>query len=421
MLFERKKKNYSVLYKDSIWSLKVGNFSIIWWKKDLRKKLEGEWIFIQKIVDIEKNLEKAKSIHWNDQELFNFTNIFRLELSKWVDSVVSVKSALNEVYKKTFSPLVYSMLLQVKENRKFENIIHEYPNVFDDIYTSTIDWYFKHKHDPIEGLVKLEEYILERQKFKKTVIDKTRMLFLTIGLTIVLSYVLDLVIYEWIRENFNNFWRPLPDFTQAYHNTLYFFAKYIGVIILIVWVIALYYKQFKNENLKILLGKLKLQIPIYGEIHKKKCVYDIIDTFTIMRSSDTMQRDILKILMESANNFYLKKIIEEATEEIKWWKQIWKALEPYGFFSWADEDVIHAFKSTNVDESMISLRRVKKVELQQLVEKSLRMLTSVMLVFALVIGASMGVAYYWPVQKQTTLVKDKINADKEASLDNNQF
>jgi hypothetical protein len=70
--------------------------------------------------------------------LFNFTRYFRLELSKGVDNIVSPKEALKEVYKKTFNPLVYAILTEVEDNRKFENIIDDYPNIFDDIYNATI-------------------------------------------------------------------------------------------------------------------------------------------------------------------------------------------------------------------------------------------------------------------------------------------
>lgn len=418
MLFSRKKRQYSVLYKDQIWSLKVGIYSIIGWKKELSKELNKQWIYIQKIIDLEKLIEKSKSIQWNDQQLFDFTNILRLELAKGLDSAVSTKDALWEVYKKTFDPVVYALLIHAKNNRKFENIIPEFSNIFDDVYIATIKWFFAVKHDPCAGLLKLEERISERQEFKRTLLDKTRILILTIGLTIILSYVLDFIIYDGIKENYAKFWKPLPDFTEFYHNSLYFFAKYFGFIFLAWGVLGMFYKLTSREKFKIALGRFKFQIPIYWDIHKKKCIYDIIEIFTVMRESDTTQRELLKILAESSNNFYLKKIIEEATEEIKWGKQIWLALEEYGFFTWPDEDVIHAFKSPRMDESMKSLKRVKLVELNQLVAKSMRSLTTAMLIASLILGASMGVAYYGPVQKQTTLVKDQINADKEASLNN---
>jgi len=42
------------------------------------------------------------------------------------------------VYKKTFNPLVYAIWTEIENNRKFEDIIDDYPNVFDDIYRSTV-------------------------------------------------------------------------------------------------------------------------------------------------------------------------------------------------------------------------------------------------------------------------------------------
>jgi hypothetical protein len=106
-------------------------------------------------------------------------------------------------------------------------------------------------------------------------------------------------------------------------------------------------------------------------------------------------------------------------KEVIWGKQLGNALEEYWFFTWADDDVIHAFKSENVEEAMISLKWVKKVELDQLTERILRMLTSAMLVLTIILGLAMWFAYYKPVQMQSTLIKDKINSDKEASLNNN--
>lgn len=419
MFIKKEERKYSVLYKNEVWWLKVSTFSIIWNKRDLKKDLETKGIFIQKIIDLDSVISYAKNIHWSIDELFNFTNIFRLELSKWAYWVVPVRDVIKEVYKKTFNPLVYAIWTEIENNRKFEDIIDDFPNIFDDIYRSTIKWYWWEKHLPVEWLIKLEEYIKEKQAFRRKVIDKTRTSFITISAIVVLSYVLDWVIYEWINKNFISLGRELPDFTQAYHRWLWLIIKYIGMFFIMFWLLIWYYKLLKWKKIKIFLWKLKFAIPFFWKIHKKKCVYDIIDTFIIMRESDIMQRELLQILAKSANNFYLEEIILSVRKEVIWWKQLGSSLEEYWFFTWADDDVIHAFKAKNIDESMLSLKSVKKVELDQLTSKILRLLTSAMLVLTLVLWLSMWFAYYKPVQMQSWLIKDKINADKEASLDYN--
>jgi len=95
-------------------------------------------MFIQKIIDLDSVLSYAKSIHWSNEELFNFTNIFRLELAKQAMAVVPVRDVIKEVYKKTFNPIVYAIWTEIENNRKFEDIVDDYPNIFDDIYRSTI-------------------------------------------------------------------------------------------------------------------------------------------------------------------------------------------------------------------------------------------------------------------------------------------
>lgn len=419
MWFSRKEKKYSVLYKNQLWSLDVGTFSIIWTKRDLRKKYEKEGIFIQEIIDLEKILTYSRNVTWTDEQLFNFTRYFRLELSKWIDSVVSPKDALKEVYKKTFNPLVYAILSEVENNRKFEDVISEYPKIFDEIYRSTVNWYFWNKYEPIEGLKKLEKYIIWKQEFKKKLVDKTRMSIITITLVVILSYVLDWIIYEMIKENFNSYWKPLPDFTTLYHNSLYFVVKYIWPMLILLWLLWIIYDLLQWDKIKIWLWKLKLELPFYWAIHRKKSIYDIIDTLVIMRESDIRMRDLLLILSNSTDNYFYKKVILEVREWIKAWKHIWNEFEQFGIFTWPDEDVIHAFKSSNMDESFNSLRDVKKVELEDLTNKTLRSLTAFMVILSLFMWFSMGYAYYKPVQMQSSLVKDQINADKQAALDNN--
>jgi len=419
MLFTRKEKKYSVLFKNQIWSLDVGTFSIIWTKRELRKKLEKKWIYIQKIIDLDKIISYSKSLHWNDKELFNFTRYFRLELSKGVDNIVSPKEALKEVYKKTFNPLVYAILTEVEDNRKFENIIDDYPNIFDDIYNATIKWYFWTKHEPIDWLIKLEKYIQEKQEFKKNLMDKSRMYMVTISLVIVLSYILDWLIYDMIKDNFNTYWRPVPDFTENYHNILYFFVKYTWIFLILFGVLSLWYTLLQWDKIKIILWKIKLLIPFYWPIHKKKSVYDIIDTFVIMRESDIRMRDLLLILARSTNNYYYKKVLLEVREEVMTWKQLGSSIEEFWIFTWSDEDVVHAMKSSNIEEALISLRNVKKVELEYLTESVLRKFTVALVITTLFMWFSMGYAYYRPVQMQSNLVKEKIQADREASLENN--
>jgi len=419
MLFSSKERKYSVLYKNSIWSLEVRTFPIFWNKRALRKELEPKWIFIQKIIDLDSVLSSAKSIHWSDQELFNFTNIFRLELAKQALSVVPVRDVIKKVYKKTFNPLVYAIWTEIENNRKFEDIIDDYPNVFDDIYRSTVKWYWWEKHAPVEWLIKLEEYIKEKQAFKRQVVSKTRASIITISAIVVFSFVLDWIIYEWIEKNFWSLWRELPDFTQSYHNVLIWLVKYIWAISIGIGLMFWYYELLQWKKIKIFLWKLKFSLPFYWTIHKKKSVYDIIDTFIIMRESDIWERDLLLIMAKSANNFYLEQIILSARKEVIGWKQLWDALEEYWFFTWADDDVIHAFKSSNAEDSMISLKDVKKVELDQLTGKTLRTLTASMMALTLILGIWMGVAYYKPITMQSSLIKDKINSDREAALDSN--
>mgnify|MGYP004002636375 FL=1 len=278
MFFTKKEHKYSVLYKNQIWWLRVSTFSIIWNKRDLKKDLEKKWIFIQKIIDLDSVLSYAKNISWNDEQLYQFTNIFRLERSKISFWVVSVKENIKEVYKKTFNPLVYAIWTEIENNRNFEDIVDDYPNVFDDVYRSTIKWYWGEKHLPVEWLIKLEEYIKERQSFKRKVISKTRTSVLTISAILVLSFILDWVIYEWINKNFASLWRELPDFTQTYHNWLWFLVKYIWIFLLAFWLLLWYYELLKWKKIKIFLWRLKFAIPFYWIIHKKKCVYDIIDS-----------------------------------------------------------------------------------------------------------------------------------------------
>lgn len=417
-MFNKKEKKYSVLYKNDLGVIKVQEYLIIWSKNDLRKDLLKKNIFPIKIIDIDTIFTKAHNATWTDKQLYEFTNYLRLEFSKSWTKTVSEKMAIAEVHKKTFDPVVYAILVELKENKRFNEVIQNYPNIFDTIYVSTITRYFNNTSQPEEGLKKLEENIQERIAYKAKIIESTRWNIVTIWLIVILSFVMDIIIYERIKESFLNFWRPLPDFTIMYHNSLYLLIKLIWPVLILYWLFLVSYGNIRNKNIKIFLAKIKLKIPIIWDIHKKRTVYEFIDTFILMREWDVLQRDALDILSKSTSNYYLGEIIREVRSDTIKWIEIWESLEEFLYFIDWDEDVIFTLKSNWNVESLKSLRKVKKIELENLTDKSLRMIKTIAFIVTITLAIGMWNAYYKPVQMQSQLFQDQINEERLESVNN---
>lgn len=418
-MFRQKKRKFSVLYKDNFWIWKVGLFTIIWWKNEIKKQLEGKWYFVQKVIETEKVLKIARKKSWSDRKLLNFTITLRLELSKGISWVVTNKDAVNEVYKKTFDPVVYWILTELNNNRALEDIIADYTNVFDDVYIETVKSFFTIKSKPEEWLLRLEKRIQERIDFKNRIIQGTRSSLLAIIMVFIASFVLDSIIYERLKTNYWDYNRTLPDFTVLYHNIIYGIVKYTGIILMLYWIITTLVENSRSESLKIYLGKIKLQIPIYWAIHKKRIIYEFTDTFLSMRESDIIQRTILWILSRSCTNYYLSAVINAAAEEVKWWESLWRSFESFAVFTWEDEDVLHALQSSSLNESLKALKNKKSSELEKKVDKTLNALKFVLFTSAVVLILLLGAAYYWPVQQQQKLTTDSIN--QEEGLPDNWF
>ncbi len=421
MFWSKKENTFFYVYKDMKGVTKQDIIQIIWNKNDLRNRLKSKWVYVEKIYNLENLKEKAINVYWSKNKLLNFTSLFRLELEKGKSSnVMSEKQWISWVMKMMFDPVIYYIYTKVSEWKKFKDIIVDLPQIFDPVYVWIVEWFFGKKYEPIEWLTILEDRIKEWREYKEMFIKKSSTYLWAIFLTIIMSFVLDIRLYDTLVEEYAQFWRSVPDFTIFYHHLIWGILQYFPLFVLFVFIIIKYITLSYNILLKVFFSKTILWLPIIGKIIHTKSIYDFINIYYLLKQAKTiLPREILRTTANALPSFYYRTIFLEIYDEILGWKNIWKEMQEYDAFN-DEQDVIKVFEgSLDNMEELKANRDIYRRKLDKEINKNMLKWITIVVISAITLFFCVFGAYFVPIQQKSWLFKQQLNDQKlEQSLNN---
>lgn len=421
MFWNNKEHTFFYVYKDMKWVTKQDITQIIWNKSDLKASLKKKWIYVEKIFDLENLKEKAIIVNWSKNKLLNFTSHFRLELEKWKAwNVMSEKQAISWVMKHMFDPVIYYIFTELDQWKKFKDIIKELPQIFDPVYTWIVEWFFGKKYEPIEWLELIEDRIKEWREYREAFIKKTLTYLWAIGLAVIMSFVLDLKLYNTLVDEYAQFKRSVPDFTIFYHNLIWGLVKYLPLVVLLLYIIFKYLSISNNENIKLALSKSLLWFPLFWKILHTKSIYDFVNIYYLLKQAQTIiPREILRTTANSLPSYYYRIIFLNIYDAILEWKNIWNEMQEYDVFN-DEQDVIKVFQwSLDNMEELKASRDIYKRKLDKVIWQTMVKGIAIVILIAVTWFFCIFWAYFIPIQQKAWLFKQQLNDQKiEQSLNN---
>ncbi|EKE28981.1 MAG: 3-isopropylmalate dehydrogenase [uncultured bacterium (gcode 4)] len=159
-----------------------------------------------------------------------------------------------------------------------------------------------------------KEYDLIR-KVRQALIYPVAIIIITfVMLSIIMTYVIPKIEWIYAESNVN-----LPPLTQAVIDTSHFFVNnllyvVIGIFALII-IISQSYRYFKA--FKFAVDKNILEIPIFGEIIRKKTLVHFADFLSTLLGSGIIINKALLIIRNAMSNSFYANAIDVISKEVK--------------------------------------------------------------------------------------------------------
>ena len=258
------------------------------------------------------------------------------QLATLIQAGLAIDEALQAVSKQSEKRRTKSMMLAIRskvlEGFSLAKAFGEYPGSFPDIYRSTVAAGEKSGHldRVLEQLAEFTERRHEtQQKIKMALLYPVILMVVAV---LIIAGMLTFVIPKMVSV-FENTNKALPFLTQALIDTSDFLQSYGLLILILLFVAGMIYKQLmKQEKLRYRVHRFSLRIPLLAKIIKGADNSRLASTLSILSRSGVPLVEALFIAGEVTSNLCIKEAVKEAAEKLKEGSSLHRALDACGFF-----------------------------------------------------------------------------------------
>ncbi|WP_297633860.1 type II secretion system F family protein [uncultured Clostridium sp.] len=232
-------------------------------------------------------------------------------------------------------------------------------------------------------MLELSEYYKKLYKQKQKIAQATIYPRILVIFSIaVVTFLLTFVVPSFV-ENLVSGGGELPLVTIALVAIGDFIKKNMIIIGVLIAIIILCKKIIldKNENYRMQIGKLKINISGFGVLNKQIIAGRFASTFSILMSSGVSVIETLEILGQVLENDYVAKKLQEVKEEIQKGNSIGETLQETNVFPLMLTQMISIGEETGVlDEIMVKTAEFYDNEVEAAIEKLIAMVEPILII-----------------------------------------
>jgi type IV pilus assembly protein PilC len=326
--------------------------------------------------------------------------IFTRQLATLIDSglpllrglTVLGKQEPNQVLRGTINSLADS----VQGGSTFSESLAQHPRIFDKLYVNMV------KAGELGGvlevvLTRLAEYQEKAHKLKNKIVAAMVYPVIVMFIAVAIVTFLMLFIVPKFKEMFNDMaGAELPKISQFVFGFSEFMMARPVILPNAAWILGgvfLVYLGFqlwgRTKTGRSLLDKLKLRIPLFGDIQRKSAVSRFSRTLGTLVTSGVPILQALNITKETAGNVVISDAIHKVHESVKEGESIVQPLRASGVFPSMVISMVDVGEETGqLPEMLLKIADVYDDEVDNAVTALTSVLEPIMIVFlALVVGA----------------------------------
>lgn len=244
----------------------------------------------------------------------------------------ALQAVAQQLEKATTRGLLMSVRAKVLEGHSLANALRDYPGAFPDLYCATIA---AGEHSGHLDLVmeRLADYVEASQASRQKIM--LAMLYPVILLVVAILIVTGLMAFVVpdVVEVFVGQGKPLPGLTEGLLTLSHFVTNW-GWLVVIAIVAALFMLRtaLKGDDFRLRFDRRVLHTPLVGRISRGMNTARFASTLSILTGSGVPLVDAMQIAGEVLGNAWLRRKVQEATQEVREGTSLRHALERSGYF-----------------------------------------------------------------------------------------
>jgi type IV pilus assembly protein PilC len=330
--------------------------------------------------------------------------LFCRQFSTMIDAGLPIVQCLDILHvqeeNKTFKRMLKDIKNSVEGGNTLAEALKKYPDHFDDLFVNMVaageaggilDVILKRLSSHLEKTARL------KAKVKGAMVYPA----ITIGVAILVITVIMVFVIPVFQEMFADFGKELPAFTVMVVNASNFTKNNILYMIvgLVIFIFA-FRRFYRTEKGRIMLDRLFLKLPVFGDLLRKVAVAKFTRTMGTLLGSGVAILEGLDIVAKTSGNKVVEKAIYDVRTGIAEGKTMSDPLSESGVFPSMVCQMIAVGESTGALDAMLEkIADFYDEQVDQAVENLTSMIEPFMLVFLGVTIGGLVVAMYLPIFK----------------------
>lgn len=363
-------------------------------------------------------LTRATAGSWTDihiervtrRDLILFTSQLIPVVATGVPLLIGLQDLEESVSKEKLRAVVRSLRAGLERGGSLADSMARHPNIFSDIYVNTVRA-GEESGKLQEALIELRDFLEWQEDLRSRVRSILAYPMLVVMALIALNFVIVTVAIPRFEQVYRSlevsqeFQLPWPTRFVLAYSTL--FTDYLPLmLLLILGAVILFLIWTGTQAGQIAFDRLKLRVPIFGELHRKVCFSRFAHHFGTMHSSGVSVDRSLDIVRGAIGNAYLSRVVGYVNKRVRGGMGLAAAMrETREFPAVVTQMVGTAERTGQMDEALRNVIRFFDREVDTSVRRTTTYLGPILLAVLAGVLVLMGTAFYLPLFRLITSIQ----------------
>jgi len=330
--------------------------------------------------------------------------VFTRQLATLIDAGLPLLRGLHVLAKQERDTVLNQTITQIADSVQggstFSEGLAQHPKIFNKLYINMV------KAGELGGVLeivlgRLAEFQEKAQKVKNKVVSA----MIYPAIVLLLAFVIMAFLLVFIVPRFESIFhdmlgnKPLPGITRFVINVSDAVKNHWFVLIaIIIAVVAAYKFVSRTKTGRILIDRLKLRAPLFGDLVRKSAISRFSRTLGTLVTSGVPILQALNITKETAGNVLIADAITQVHDAVKEGESIVQPLEASAAFPPMVISMIDVGEETGqLPEMLLKIAEVYDDEVDNSVAGLTSMLEPIMIVFLALIVGTIVIALFMPL------------------------
>lgn len=340
-----------------------------------------------------------------NKDLPVFTRLFSAMLDAGMPLVQVLDTLESETSNKLFRPVVSGVRGYVEAGESLSEALRHYPTVFDNLYVSMI------QAGEMSGMLsdicaRLAHYLEASLALRRKVMSALMYPVMVTVVTILLTTGMILFIVPAFATIYEDFDAKLPAPTQFLIDLSEFLRAYFPFVLGGIIALGLLISQYaKTPAGRYSIDKLKLRLPVFGDLIRKVALARFSSTFSEMIRAGVPILKSLDIVASSTSNAVLSKGVLDAKPEVEAGNNLSQAIGACPAFPRLLIQMMSAGeKSGKMDDMLGRISDIYQEEVDATVSGLTSLIEPLLIVFLGTVVGGIVIAMFMPIFKLSEIV-----------------